>query len=71
MKHYFVIAALAVGIVGAALAEPICSVENIFAPQDKHVHGSSVVQCPNGDLLTCWTTAPSNQLVHVITISPL
>lgn len=28
--------------------------ENIFPPQGKHCHGSSIVECPNGDLLACW-----------------
>ncbi|MFN8358202.1 MAG: exo-alpha-sialidase [Spirosomataceae bacterium] len=28
--------------------------ENIFSPQAQHVHGSSVVELPNGDLLTVW-----------------
>lgn len=28
--------------------------ELIFPLQDKHVHSSSVVECPNGDLLVCW-----------------
>jgi len=27
---------------------------SIFPVQGKHVHGSSIVECPNGDLLTCW-----------------
>lgn len=26
----------------------------IFPQQPKHVHGSSIVACPNGDLLVCW-----------------
>lgn len=26
----------------------------IFPPQDKHVHSSSIVELPDGDLLTCW-----------------
>lgn len=30
------------------------SAELIFPEQDKHVHGSSIVACPNGDLLVCW-----------------
>ena len=54
MKHPSLFAALAIIIAAAAAAEPVCTVEDIFAPQDKHVHGSSIVQCPNGDLLTCW-----------------
>lgn len=28
--------------------------ELIFPVQDKHVHSSSIVELPNGDLLTCW-----------------
>ncbi|MBN2593373.1 MAG: hypothetical protein JXA81_07695, partial [Sedimentisphaerales bacterium] len=26
----------------------------IFPLQQKHVHSSSIVECPNGDFLTCW-----------------
>ena len=26
----------------------------IFPLQDKHVHSSSIVECPDGDFLTCW-----------------
>ena len=26
----------------------------IFPVQNKHVHSSSIVECPNGDLLVCW-----------------
>jgi len=26
----------------------------IFPLQDQHVHSSSIVECPNGDLLVCW-----------------
>jgi predicted neuraminidase len=28
--------------------------EFIFPPQSQHVHSSSIVECPNGDLLVCW-----------------
>ena len=28
--------------------------EDIFPMQEKHVHSSSIVECPNGDLLVCW-----------------
>jgi predicted neuraminidase len=27
---------------------------SIFPPQNQHVHGSSIVSLPNGDLLSCW-----------------
>lgn len=40
--------------VSAASAAPALEGELIFPPQPKHVHGSSVVRCPNGDLLACW-----------------
>lgn len=43
---------LAIGF--CAAADPGFSSEFIFPPQDKHVHSSSVVECPNGDLLACW-----------------
>ncbi|MBN2325588.1 MAG: exo-alpha-sialidase [Candidatus Omnitrophica bacterium] len=38
---------------------PICSEplyeENLMFPlQEKHVHSSCIVECPNGDLLACW-----------------
>lgn len=33
---------------------PVISSSLIFPEQEKHVHGSSIVSLPNGDLLTCW-----------------
>jgi hypothetical protein len=38
----------------AAMAEPEPRGELIFPRQDKHCHGSSIVQCLNGDFLPCW-----------------
>ncbi len=35
-------------------AEPYFRAELIFPPQEKHVHSSSIVECPNGDLLVAW-----------------
>lgn len=35
------------------LAEDL-SAELIFQPQSKHVHGSTIVECPNGDLIAAW-----------------
>ena len=35
-------------------SQPIFESENIFPLQNKHVHGSSIVECPNGDFLACW-----------------
>jgi len=38
-----------------AFAEtPIHKEMEIFPPQELHVHGSSIVELPNGDLLSCW-----------------
>ena len=28
--------------------------QNIFPMQSRHVHSSSIVELPNGDLLSCW-----------------
>lgn len=39
---------------GTASAAQVFEREDLFAPVDRHVHGSSVVECPNGDLLACW-----------------
>jgi predicted neuraminidase len=36
------------------LAADVFREENIFPYQPKHVHSSSIVECPNGDLLVCW-----------------
>jgi len=35
-------------------AEPVFETRDIFPLVDKHCHGSSIVECPNGDLLACW-----------------
>jgi predicted neuraminidase len=40
--------------ISVASAAPGPQGELIFPLQDKHCHGSSIVQCPNGDLLACW-----------------
>ncbi|MBM3879231.1 MAG: hypothetical protein FJ387_05860 [Verrucomicrobia bacterium] len=48
--------AIGLGLVwgASALAEPAFASRFIFPPQEKHVHASSIVECPNGDLLACW-----------------
>ena len=38
----------------AAYSAPSFEAELIFPRQNKHVHSSCVVECPNGDLLSCW-----------------
>lgn len=41
-------------LLALALAAPLFQGELIFPPQEKHTHGSSIVQTPEGDLLTVW-----------------
>ncbi|HNY85420.1 MAG TPA: exo-alpha-sialidase [Candidatus Hydrogenedentes bacterium] len=38
----------------AAADAPVHEAEFIFPVNDKHNHGSSIVQAPNGDLIACW-----------------
>ena len=42
------------GVLPLANAEPLFTTTDIFPPGVKHTHSSSIVQCPNGDLLACW-----------------
>lgn len=35
-------------------APPFVEKEDIFPLNVQHNHGSSIVELPNGDLLTCW-----------------
>ena len=35
---------------------------NLFSSQGMHVHSSSVVELPNGDLLCCWFEGSENVL---------
>ncbi|HPO15662.1 MAG TPA: exo-alpha-sialidase [Candidatus Hydrogenedentes bacterium] len=37
-----------------AQSTPLYEAEFIFPPNDKHNHGSSIVETAGGDLLTCW-----------------
>lgn len=37
-----------------AFAEPFFKSQILFPLQEQHVHSSSIVLCPNGDLLACW-----------------
>ena len=41
-------------LLGITYGKPLFQQYSIFPFQDKHVHGSSVVELPNGDLLSCW-----------------
>ena len=41
-------------LLGITNGKPLVQQYSIFPFQDKHVHGSSIVELPNGDLLSCW-----------------
>lgn len=41
-------------LLGLINGKPLFQQYSIFPFQDKHVHGSSVIELPNGDLLSCW-----------------
>ena len=47
---------LAIGIFFPILVHAQSGIQDnpIFPPQGKHVHSSSIIECPNGDLLACW-----------------
>jgi len=48
--------AMLVFLIAPALpnADTLYSTVDIFPPSNKHTHSSSIVRCPNGDLLACW-----------------
>ena len=50
------ILALAIGIYFPILVHAQSEIQDnpIFPLQGKHVHSSSIIECPNGDLLACW-----------------
>ncbi len=55
MKHWFLIfSCLVTGYLQKTSAEIEPTHRLVFPFQGKHVHSSSVVQCPNGDLLAVW-----------------
>lgn len=54
MRPLYMLAGAILAGSAAASAGPLYGSELIFPTQDKHVHASSIVECPNGDLLCCW-----------------
>ena len=42
--------------------------ELIFPLQEKHVHSSSIVELPNGDLLTCWFEGSGERTANDVVI---
>lgn len=43
--------------------------ELIFPLQEKHVHSSSIVELPNGDLLTCWFEGSGERTANDVVIN--
>jgi len=54
MIHSMSLVGLTVLACAAANAAPVFQSQDLFPLQPKHVHGSSLVQCPNGGWLACW-----------------
>ena len=52
LRFRLIILALVAG--QASAEDPLFRTENIFPPSDRHAHSSSIVECPDGSLLTCW-----------------
>ncbi|HDP34506.1 MAG TPA: exo-alpha-sialidase [Candidatus Hydrogenedentes bacterium] len=54
MKIMLVLSLLFMVVSGGRAAAEGFEARHIFPPQEKHVHGSSIVEAPNGDLLAAW-----------------
>ena len=54
LTRLMIVAFVAGAISSECYAEPMLKGELIFPLEDWHNHGSCIVECPNGDLLTCW-----------------
>jgi len=54
MARTWLLLAIIIVATGTVCAAEAFKGEDIFPPQGKHVHGSSIIECPNGDLLACW-----------------
>jgi predicted neuraminidase len=54
MHRPWIVASMVFFPAAVTWAEPVFKTENIFPVGPKHAHGSSIVECPNGDLLACW-----------------
>ena len=49
-------------------AKPLFSTENIFPPGGKHAHSSSIVECPDGSLVTCWFYGSGERTGHDVVV---
>src|SRR5437868_10024039 len=53
-SHAFFVGIILLAVPASLEAAPFHEAELIFPPEHWHNHGSCIVECPNGDLLTCW-----------------
>lgn len=53
MKHYLLLSFLLL-LFSNLLSQEISEGQNIFPPQSEHTHGATLVELPNGDLLSAW-----------------
>ncbi|HPA47183.1 MAG TPA: exo-alpha-sialidase [bacterium] len=54
MQRNWFLLTLLFAVAEMACAEPFYQEQLVFPLQDKHVHSSCIVECPNGDLLVTW-----------------
>jgi predicted neuraminidase len=54
VRQFFFILIFLLILTSISRTQSVFSEQLIFPLQDKHVHSSSLVECPNGDLLACW-----------------
>ena len=54
MRYFVTIFLYLFAISSIGFTQPVLIKKNIFPLQSKHVHASSIVECPDGDLLACW-----------------
>jgi predicted neuraminidase len=54
MRFIVITAICSFSCLAVASAAPALQGELIFPAQEKHCHGSSIIECPNGDMLACW-----------------
>ncbi|MEN8193268.1 MAG: exo-alpha-sialidase [Bacteroidota bacterium] len=55
-------------LVANLLAQQELLNELIFPSQEQHVHGSSIVELPNGDLLSCWFQGSGERTANDVAI---
>ncbi len=57
------------GIVSSIISQQSIDGKLIFPLQEKHVHSSSIVELPNGDLLVCWFEGSGERTANDVAIN--